>query len=391
MKRKDDEDMKKILIVDDEVQILKALSRMFLETDYKIFIVDSGKEAMKLLETEEIHMVISDMRMPELDGYQLLSYVKQKYPSIIRIILSGYADEKPMFQALLHNVAKLYIFKPWNNDDFIKNIDRLFIDEGELNSADLKNTLAKMNCDCIISEQCKKMFSLIENENLTALIDEIEQDQEISMLLLQAAKSGVYGAMPDKVKQAAIYIGIHNLKCFLHFACALKSFGSADTLESPDLLCKHAYLTNRIFLFLFEVFLHKQPAEAVMFAGLMHNIGLVILSSFEGEKHKESNRTLSDYIPLDYGEDQLLHQKVGAYYLNRWDLPFPIYETALYHHRPLDSNVINKELVSCVHIAQAYAWKKLGKDDISVDPGVFDGIGVSVSDFEKRLARYLKN
>lgn len=390
MKRKD-EDMKKILIVDDEVQILKALSRMFLETDYKLFIVESGKEAIKLLETEEIHMVISDMRMPEMDGYQLLSFVKQKYPSIIRIILSGYADEKPMFQALLHNVAKLYIFKPWNNDEFINNIDRLFADEEALISSELKDTMDKLNFDCTISENCKRMFSLIEHENMNALIDEIEQDPEISMLLLQAAKSGVYGAMPDKVKQAAIYIGIHNLKCFLHFACALKSIGSADKLEVPDLLCRHAYLTNRIFLFLFEVFLHKQPAEAAMFAGLMHNIGLFILSSSDDGKPKGSTMTLSDCLIQEYGEDQLLHQMTGAYYLNNWDLPFPIYDTALYHHRPLNTNVINKDLVCCVHIAQAYAWRQLGKEDISVDPKVFQAIDVSVSDFELRLGRYLKN
>ena len=121
--------MKKILIVDDEVQILKALSRMFLDTDYEIFTADNSMEALKLLETTEINMVISDMRMPEMDGYKLLSMIKDKYPDIIRIILSGYADEKPMFQALLHNVAKLYIFKPWNNDSFLESINKLFADE----------------------------------------------------------------------------------------------------------------------------------------------------------------------------------------------------------------------------------------------------------------------
>ncbi len=384
--------MKKILIVDDEVQILKALSRMFLDTDYEIFTADNSMEALKLLETTEINMVISDMRMPEMDGYKLLSMIKDKYPDIIRIILSGYADEKPMFQALLHNVAKLYIFKPWNNDSFLESINKLFADEKELNSADLKARLEQIDCSCIMPENCNKMFALIEEENLDTLIEEIEQDTEISRLLMEVAKSGVYGAMPDKVKQAAIYIGLHNLKSFLRFACVMSSFGSED--GGPKILCKHSYLTNRIFLFLFEVFLHKQPAESTMFAGLMHNIGLFLLLS--NTKTGKAASSVQDFVQLDYGEDEILHQELGAYFLDQWDLPFPVYETALYHHRPLDANVITHELVSCVHIAQAYAWKHLGSESlagarsISVDPAVFERIGVSVTDFEKRLAKYLK-
>jgi response regulator RpfG family c-di-GMP phosphodiesterase len=381
--------MKRILIVDDEVQILNALSRTFQETDYEIYTAEGSREAMKLLDAHDIHMVISDMRMPELDGYKLLSMIKEKSPNVIRIILSGYADERPMFQALLHNVAKLYVFKPWNNDDFLKNIDRLFADENELNSFELQDKLKEINCNCVMSEHCEKMLSLIEEENMDALIDEIDQNPEVSKLLLQVAKQGVYGAMPDKVKQVALYIGLHNLKSFMRFACAVSCFQSADTSEEPDLLIKHAYLTNRIFLFLFEVFLHRQPTESAMFAGLMHNIGLIIISPQEEvtAKHKPE---LSDYITMEYDQDQLLHQEVGAYYLDQWDLPFPVYETALYHHRPQDTNIINRELVSCVHIAQAYAWKTLGSENITVAPEVFEGIDISVSDFEKRLARYLK-
>ncbi len=107
--------MKKIPIVDDEVQILKALSRVFFDTDYAIFTAESGQAALSLLEQHEIDLVISDMRMPLMDGYELLSKVKETYPDIIRIILSGYADESTVFKAILHNIAKFYLLKPWHN------------------------------------------------------------------------------------------------------------------------------------------------------------------------------------------------------------------------------------------------------------------------------------
>ncbi len=385
--------MKKILIVDDEVQILKALSRMFLDTDYEIFTAENGMEALKILETNELDMIISDMKMPILDGYKLLTIVKEKYPKIIRIILSGYAEEKPMFRALLHNLAKLYVFKPWNNELLIKDIEKLFTDDVVLNSAQLMKMVEDMDCNDTMPGNCEKMIGFIEEENMEALVKEIEKDPDISSLLIQVGKSAVYGVMPDTVRQAANYIGLHNLKSFMHWACVLSSTkNTADIEEEPELLWKHAYLTNRIFLFLYEAFLHKQPPEAAMFAGLMHNIGLIILLSSLEKKEKIAKK---DFTPNDYmtelGEHLVSHQEVGAHFLDLWDLPFPMYEAALYHHSPLDIDIVNTELVSIVHIAQYYAWVKLGVTDIpDIREEVFGTINITREDFEKRLARYLK-
>jgi response regulator RpfG family c-di-GMP phosphodiesterase len=386
--------MKKILIVDDEVQILNALSRMFIETDYEIFTAENATDALKLIETTEIDMVISDMRMPILDGFKLLSIVKEKYPKIIRIILSAYAEEKPMFRALLHNVAKLYVFKPWNNNDLLQNINKLFADDIVLNSTQLLETINDMGCSTVVSKNCEKMLSLIEEENMDDLITEIEQDPEISALLTQVAKSAVYGVMPNTVKQAANYIGLHNLKCFLHWACVISTTKQTNDINNePELLWKHAYYTNRILLFLYEAFLHKQPPDSAMFAGLMHNIGLILLSNSlqKNGSLKLPNLTSNDYVKLELGEYEISHQEIGAYFLELWDIPFPMYEVALFHHRPLDSCIVFHELVSCVHIAQYYAWKFLnGVEQEPVSAEVFKSIGISVEDFEKRLARYWK-
>jgi len=165
--------MKKILLVDDEIQILKALSRMFLETDYEIFKAENGMDALSLLESTEFDMIICDMRMPLLDGYNLLTIVKEKYPKIIRVILSGYAEEKPMFKALLHNLAKLYVFKPWNNNDFLQNINKLFADDIILNSNDLVESIKDMECSNEMPLNCEKMISLIKEEDIDALITAI--------------------------------------------------------------------------------------------------------------------------------------------------------------------------------------------------------------------------
>jgi HD-like signal output (HDOD) protein/CheY-like chemotaxis protein len=386
--------MKKILVVDDEVQILKAMSRMFSETDYELITADNSMDALQLIEAKDIDMVISDMRMPLLDGYKLLSIVKEKYPKIIRIILSGYADEKPMFRALLHNIAKLYVFKPWNNNDLLQNINKLFADDIVLNSKELMDRIDDFGCTSCLPSNCEKMMTLIEEEDIESLIAAIEEDPDISKLLIQVAKSAIYGVMPNTVKQAAIYIGLPNLKSFMRWACIVCATKQTENIsEEPELLWKHAYYTNRIFLFLFEAFLHKQPPEAAMFAGLMHNIGLIILSNSlqKNGSLKEPNLSANDYIRLELSEYNVNHQEIGAHFLDLWDLPFPMYEVALYHHRPLDHCIVNQELVSCVHIAQAYAWSYLdGLEQEPVTSEVFESIGISAQDFEKRLGRYMK-
>ena len=118
--------MKRILFVDDEPLILKSITRVFIETDYDLLTARGGKEALNLLENNEVNLVISDMRMPCMDGYELLSKVKMLYPNIIRIILSGYSDEKIVLNALEKNIAKIYIFKPWDNDRLLEIINELF-------------------------------------------------------------------------------------------------------------------------------------------------------------------------------------------------------------------------------------------------------------------------
>jgi CheY-like chemotaxis protein len=113
---------KTLLFVDDEKQILKAIRRSFLDTDYTIYTANSGEEALIILEKVKIDLIVADMRMPAMDGYELLQSVKQKHPSIIRLILSGYAEEKMIIDALENNLAKMYLFKPWDNKALIKAI-----------------------------------------------------------------------------------------------------------------------------------------------------------------------------------------------------------------------------------------------------------------------------
>lgn len=387
--------MSTILIVDDEVQILKTMRRLFSETDYKILTAENGMDALTLLEDNPIDLIISDMKMPLMNGYQLLSTVKAKYPHIIRVSLSGYADEVAMHKRVLHNIADFSIFKPWNNDKLLQSIDKIFQTHSIIYSGKLTETVKSHELLKPFPKNIQRMFQLLDNEDEDKLYTEIEQDPYLSEKLMNVTDAAIYGAMPGSVKQAAIYIGMYNLKCFLYWATAtLPSNEKGEDEELRNLLEKHSLSTNKILLFLYEAFLHKQPLEASLFTGLLHNIGLLALVQ------DSKNQYIKDFDSTDEILNQLLfneqerygatHQEIGAYLLSHYDMPFPVVESALYHHTPLNPAVVNSELTICVHIADFYAWKYImGKNYICLNENIFDHINVSRKDFEKRLERYM--
>jgi len=106
-----------LLFVDDEDNVLKALKRIFLEENYKIFTALSAKDALDVMEREKIHLVISDHRMPGMTGTQLLKEIKQKWPETIRIMLTGYADIQSVMGAVNEGAVYKFITKPWNDED----------------------------------------------------------------------------------------------------------------------------------------------------------------------------------------------------------------------------------------------------------------------------------
>lgn len=112
-----------VLFVDDEIKILTSIERGIIGEGFKGYFATSGKEALEVLEKVEIAVIVTDMRMPEMDGLQLLKIVKEKYPDIIRIVLSGYS-QLPQIIATINKVGVFkFILKPWSlEEDFIPSI-----------------------------------------------------------------------------------------------------------------------------------------------------------------------------------------------------------------------------------------------------------------------------
>jgi len=106
-----------LLLVDDEPDIINALKRVFREENYRILSAGSGEEALKVLEKNEVQVIISDHRMPGMSGAEFLGAVKERHPATIRIMLTGYADIASVMGAINTGAVYKFITKPWNDED----------------------------------------------------------------------------------------------------------------------------------------------------------------------------------------------------------------------------------------------------------------------------------
>ena len=136
--------MKRILFVDDEPMVLKGLKRMLrpMRSEWEMEFVSNGKDALDILEKSEFDVVVTDMRMPEMTGAQLLCIIRDKYPHIVRLVLSGEADTEKIVQTV--DPVHQYLSKPCDPDKLKDTVSRAFALRDLLAAKRLKNLVSQI-------------------------------------------------------------------------------------------------------------------------------------------------------------------------------------------------------------------------------------------------------
>lgn len=110
-----------VLLVDDEIRSLEALQRT-LEDDFTLFAASSADEALAILESEFIQVIVTDQRMPDMTGVELLRRVRERHPQVVRIILSGYTDNADIIAAVNEAGIYQYLLKPWHPESLLLTV-----------------------------------------------------------------------------------------------------------------------------------------------------------------------------------------------------------------------------------------------------------------------------
>lgn len=132
-----------VLFVDDDEVVLRSIERGFIDEPYNTLFAKSGQEALEILQREEVHVVVTDMRMPEVDGLELLETIRKMYPHIVGIVLSGYTEMATLQKAVNQGEIFKFVPKPWKLEGDFKKVVREAIDHYNLQSE--RDTVRRQN------------------------------------------------------------------------------------------------------------------------------------------------------------------------------------------------------------------------------------------------------
>jgi DNA-binding NtrC family response regulator len=123
-----------VLFVDDDEILLKTIEKIITDESYDKYFAKSGQDALEILQREEVHVVVVDIVMPGMNGLELLKIVKKEYPSIVSIVISGYAQSADAMMVLQQEGVHKFIPKPWTFDEDVRTVIRQAIDHYNLQS-----------------------------------------------------------------------------------------------------------------------------------------------------------------------------------------------------------------------------------------------------------------
>ncbi|GAO35174.1 response regulator receiver [Sulfuricella sp. T08] len=232
-----------ILFVDDEANILSSLKRLFRPLGYRIFIAESGAAGLQVFEQNPIDLVISDMRMPEMNGAEFLEKVRAKWPDAVRILLTGYADVTSTIAAINKGEIYRYIAKPWDDNDIVLTVKH---------ALERKNLeLEKLRLEALTLKQNEALKDL--NANLEAKVRERTEEVRQTMGFLEVAHK--------QLKESYLT----SLKVFANLMELREGAMGGHSRRVADYARR---LAQRLGLSDSEV-------QDVMFAGLLHDIGKI--------------------------------------------------------------------------------------------------------------------
>lgn len=234
-----------LLFVDDEPGILSALRRLFRPHGYRILIAESGQLGLAELEKTPVDLVISDMRMPEMDGASFLKEVRQRWPQTIRILLTGYADVGSTVAAINEGEIYRYIAKPWDDNEIL-GIVRDALERNRLES---------------------------ENKRLTALA----QAQNEELKTLNASLEHKVAERTAELQQALGFVEQTHAELKKAFLSSVQVFAGLSELRSAQAGSRMAGHGRRVADMARNLALRMKLAENdvqnIMLAGLLHDIG----------------------------------------------------------------------------------------------------------------------
>ena len=350
--------------------MLDALRRMLrpMRQIWEMSFAPGGEEALGILSGAPYDVIVTDMRMPGMDGATLLAEVMSCHPEVVRIVLSGQADRDVVLGAvgLIHQ----YLSKPCDAETLMTTVDRACTVSALLADGELKRRAARLESLPSLPSLHRAFVREIESPQASAkaVAQIVSRDLGMSAKVLQLVNSAFFGLMRHVAhpEQAAIYLGLDTLKVL---SLSAHAFSQVEQVHLDALLLT-ALWEHSITVATFARELaraesaEQKLADQAFSAGLLHDVGRLVFAACMPEQFSSALGLATPAgTALLEAERQTLgatHADVGAYLLALWGLPEPLVMAAAFHHSPAQAVQTGFGPLVAVHIADALAYELRG-------------------------------
>lgn len=381
----------RILFVDDETSILDGLRRLLrpLRDEWEVFTANGGQEALALLEREPLDVIVTDMRMPEIDGVQLLEAVRKQHPHMVRIVLSGQSDQEMVLRSI--GPVHQYLSKPCDLGLLKAAVSRSRALRLAIHDPAVANLAAGITSLPSLPELYVKSLTCLRSPDpsISRLGEIVAQDLGMSARVLQLVNSPLFG-FPRTITSPLEAVSLLGIDAVRMMTLAVEIFTHTSNAPAGDVktegLWQHSLMVAHLAKAIAQA--ERQSPDlcnAAFSAGLMHDCGKLVLAQHLPERYRLVMANGAEaYRNAEIAEQKTLgvsHANVGAYLLSLWGLPDALIEAVVFHHHPNECPATDFTPLTAVHIAEGFercdAWPATHGADPQFDHDYLARLGLA--------------
>lgn len=343
--------MSRILFVDDEKMILGSLRLHFQreQPDWDCSFVDNGFDALDAMAAEPFDVVVTDMRMPGMDGATLLGIVRERHPQTFRMVLSAQTSQEAQLRAL--PVMHRFHHKTGVMKELTDSIVQALELRQQFQAPAIGRVIGGLQrlptAPDVYSDISRMMAD--ENVGLNRIAETIQRDPATTLRLLHVANSAFFGVgrQIHSTLEALNWLGVDLTRRLVLSSELASVFGGRGgaSRRFVEEVQTHAHLTARIASRLLPPErstptrgrLKEKRSSSLATAGLLHEVGRLVIANLVPEAHQRvmnADRGGAALCDAEEAELGFNHAQAGAYLLNLWGLPLDIVDAVAHHHKP---------------------------------------------------------
>ena len=364
-----------VIFVDDDPRVLRGLRRLLspLREEWEMHFAESGLEALKTMATQRFDAIVTDMRMPGMDGAELLTTVTREHPHAVRIVLSGQSDQETRLRAA--GPTHQFLTKPCTEELLRTTVTRACGLRDILGQEPLRRLVTQLDTLPSLATVRDQLYRelLSADASVATIGDLVDQDIAISAKLLKLVNSSFFG-LPQRVTSAAAATRLLGLNVVRELVISETLFSREQAPAMPgfslEAMRDHATATAS---FARAIAIAEGQDDAwqadARIAGQLHDIGQLVLAANMPDDYRRALQLASERsIQPSAAESEVFgasHAEVGAYLLGVWGTPDPIVEAVALHDRPAAAPNGSFSILTAVHAASVFAHELMDGEGAS--------------------------